>query len=152
MNARYINPVLNAVQDVFKTMVGMDVSAGKPVLNKDKMPVYEVNGRIGLSGAVSGAICVSLSETLSIKLASRMLEEEYNELDEDSIDALKEITNMIAGNAKSNFPDDSVEISVPDLTLGRNSDIYPAGLPIISIPFFTDNEKFAVDIALKTTP
>lgn len=151
MNVKFINPVLDAVQDVFETMVGMNVSAGKPALNKDKMPGYEVNGRIGLSGVVCGAICVSLPQSLSLKVASCMLEEEYKELDEDSIDALKEITNMIAGNAKSNFPGDNVEISVPDLILGRNTDIYPVGLPIISIPFFTDNEKFAVDIALKVT-
>ncbi len=149
MNANYINPVLNAVQDVFKTMAGMNVSVGKPALHTDKMPVYEVNGRIGLSGAVCGAICLSLSEGLSLKLASHMLEEDYYELDEDGIDALKEITNMVVGNAKSNFPDDNVEISVPDLMLGKNSDIYPVGLPTISIPFFTDNEEFIVGIALK---
>ena len=151
MNASYINPVLDAVQYVFKTMVGLNVTAGKPVLNKDKIPVYEVNGRIGLSGAVCGAICVSLPETLSLKVASCMLEEEYKELDEDSIDVLKEITNMIAGNAKSNFPGDSIQISIPDLMLGKSSDIYPTGLPIISIPFFADDQKFTVDIALKAS-
>ena len=149
MNASYINPVLDAVQYVFKTMVGMNVAAGKPVLNKDKIPVHKVNGRIGLSGAVCGAICVSFPETLSLKVASCMLEEEYKELDEDSMDALKEITNMIAGNAKSNFPGDGVQITVPDLMLGKSSDIYPAGLPIISIPFSADDQKFTVDIALK---
>ena len=149
MNASYINPLLDAVQYVFKTMLGMNVTAGKPVLNKDKMPVHEVNGRIALSGAVRGAICVSLPKILSLKVASCMLEEEYKELDEDSMDALKEITNMIAGNAKSNFHGDSVQISVPDLMLGKSSDIYPAGLPIISIPFFADDQKFTVDIAMK---
>jgi chemotaxis protein CheX len=149
MNAKYINPILTAVQDVFQTMVGMDVTAGKPALNTAKMPAFEVNGRIGLSGTASGAICVSLPMDLSLKLASGMLEEEYSELDEDSIDALKEITNMIVGNAKSNFPDDGVVISVPDLVIGKNSDIYPTGLPIISIPFITENDKFIVDIAVK---
>lgn len=149
MDAQYINPILNAVQDVFMTMAEMDVLAGKPALNTGKMPAYDVNGRIGLSGAVSGAICLSLSEGLSLKLASCMLEEEYGELDEDSIDALKEITNMIVGNAKSNFPDDNVEISVPDLILGKNPDIYPTGLPIISIPFSTDSGKFTVDITFR---
>ena len=152
MDFKYINPVLDAVQDVFKTMAGMEVLAGKPALNTGKIPAYEVNGRIGLSGAVSGAICVSFSEDLSLKLASCILDEEYQKLDEDSIDALKEITNMIAGNAKSNFPEDNVEISVPDLMVGKNSDIYPSGLPIISIPFTTNNEAFTVDIAFRKNP
>jgi chemotaxis protein CheX len=149
MDAKYINPILDAVQDVFMTMAGMDVLAGKPGLNTGKIPAYDVTGRIGLSGAVSGAICVSFSDDLSLKLVSCILEEDYSELDEDSIDALKEITNMIVGNAKSNFPDDNVEISVPDLLLGKSSDIYPNGLPIISIPFSTDSGNFTVDITFR---
>lgn len=152
MDANYVNPILNAVQDVFKTMVGMDVSAGKPALNTNKMPAFEVNGRIGLSGAVSGAICVSFSKALSLKLVSCMLEENYYELDENTIDALKEITNMIAGNAKSNFPDENVKISVPGLLVGKKSDIYPKDLPIISILFSVDNEEFTVDIAFRKNP
>ena len=150
MNVDYINPVLVAVKDIFSTMVGMEVSSGKPSIKMDTISSFEVNGKIELSGALSGTICISIPKELSFRMASCLLEEEKADLDEDCIDAIKEITNMIVGNAKSNFPNDDVIISVPDLLVGMNADIYPTGLPIISIPFITDEGEFKVDIALET--
>ena len=151
MNADYLNPILVAVKNTFGTMIGIEVLPGKPIIKKEASPSFEVNGRINLSGAIGGSIFISIPRKLSLLLASCLLDEEKDDLDDDCIDAIKEITNMIVGNAKSNFPNDEIRISVPELFIGNDGIIFPIGCPVISMPFSSDEgESFEVDVALKT--
>jgi len=98
---------------------------------------------------VSGVVVINLSEDIALQLASSLLDEEMEELDEDCTDAIGEISNMVAGNAKNNFPNPDTSISVPSVVVGKHKIRYPSGIPIISIPCKTDRGVFMVDIALK---
>jgi CheY-specific phosphatase CheX len=150
VNAAYIRPVLAAVDNLFATMIGMSASAGKPAFKKDKLPAHGITSRIDLSGAMSGAICVSMSRELSLVVSSRLLGEDKTALDSDCMDAIKEFANMIVGNAKSKFPDDRVAITPPTLHLEPAEDIYPRGVMVVSVPFQTPGGSFTVDLALKS--
>jgi CheY-specific phosphatase CheX len=149
VNAAYIRPVLTAVDKLFATMIGMSASAGKPAFKKDKQPSHDITSRIDLSGAMSGAICVSMSRALSLVVSSRLLGEDKTALDTDCMDAIKEFANMIVGNAKSEFPDDRIVITPPTLHLEPAGDIYPQGVMVVSVPFQTPGGSFTVDLALK---
>jgi chemotaxis protein CheX len=61
MDVRYINPFLQAIQEVFDTMIQVPFKLGKPHLKEDNIPMYEVSSIIGLSGTVSGSVVISLS-------------------------------------------------------------------------------------------
>ena len=149
MDAKYINPFLVAIKDVFDTMVDLPVTIGKPIIKKDSMPSYEVSSIIGLSGAVTGCVSISFSEKIALELAGALLEEEFLEIDDDCTDAIGEIANMIAGNAKSAFPVDNASISVPTVVLGKHSVSYPSGVPVISIPCETNSGGLSVDVVIK---
>jgi CheY-specific phosphatase CheX len=149
LNAAYIRPVLEAVDNLFATMIGLPASAGKPAFKKDKCPSHAITSRIDLSGAMSGAICVSMSRELSLVLSSRLLGEDKTDLDPDCMDAIKEFANMIVGNAKSEFPDDRITITPPTLHLEPSGGIYPQGVMVVSVPFQTPSGDFTVDLALK---
>lgn len=56
---------------------------------------------------------------------------------------------MIIGNAKSNFPDDNITITVPYLVIEPTAEFYPKGFMVLTIPFETDSGNFSVDMALK---
>ena len=149
MDVEYINPFVIAVQNIFETMIERSCRLGKPTLKRGTVPSYEVSGVIGLSGSVSGCVVINLSREIALQLASAMLGEEFTELDEDCVDAIGEIANMIAGNAKTDFPVDDTSISVPSVVIGKHKMNYPSGVPIVSIPCETSGGELVIDIALK---
>jgi chemotaxis protein CheX len=149
MDARFINPFLIAVQNIFETMIDVNFKLGKPSLKKDTVPSYEVSGIIGLSGSVSGCVVLNLSKDIALQLASALLDEKLTEVNEDCTDAIGEIANMIAGNAKTDFPVENTSISVPSVVIGKHKITYPSGVPIVSIPCETSAGRLVIDIALK---
>ena len=148
MHAKYIAPVISAVQNVFATMIQLPVVPGKQFFKKDKRPTTEVVSTIILSGPVAGFVCLGLSRNLALVLASRLLDCQIDEASAECIDAIGELTNMIAGNAKSEFPDEGIAISVPKVVFEPSGAVFPLNVPIISIPFQTQGEALLVDMGL----
>ncbi len=149
MDRRYVKPFLDAIEDVFETMIEVSLTLGRPGLKKEKAPSYEVSSIIGISGEVSGSVVINLSEATALELASGLLGEELAELDEDCIDAIGEVANMVAGSAKAGFPEENTSLSVPTVIVGKHKVNYPSAVPIVSIPCDTGSGQFNVDIALK---
>jgi chemotaxis protein CheX len=150
IDPNYIKPFVVAVKKVFETMINVPFSLGKPTLKKGSEVPHEISSIIGLSGNVSGSVVISLSHEIAYQLASSLLGEEISELSEDCTDCIGEIANMIAGNAKTDFPTDNNSISVPSVVVGKHKVSYPSGLPVISIPCNTDKGEMMIEIALKT--
>jgi chemotaxis protein CheX len=149
MDAKYINPFLVAIKNVFKTMIDVPFTLGNPEIKKNRTPSFEISSIIGLSGNVSGCVVINLSTPVALQLVSALLGDEVTEIDEDTIDAIGEIANMIAGNAKTDFPGENNAISVPTVVTGKHEVSYPSGLPIIAIPCETEAGRLVVEVALK---
>jgi chemotaxis protein CheX len=149
MDVKYINPFVVAIKNIFKTMIDVPFKLGNPTLKKDRTPSFEVSSIIGLSGNVSGCVVINLSTPVALQLVSALLGDEVTEIDEDAIDAIGEIANMIAGNAKTDFPGENNAISVPSVVTGKHEVAYPSGLPIIAIPCETDAGQMVVEVAIK---
>lgn len=149
MDPSYIKPFVLAIKRVFETMISLPFSLGKPTLKKGSEVPHEISSIIGLSGTVSGSVVISLSQAVAFQLASALLGEEITELNEDCTDAIGEIANIIAGNAKTDFPSRDNAISVPSVVVGKHKVTYPSGIPIISIPCATDKGEMIIEIALK---
>ncbi len=151
MDVAYINPFIDAVKNVFDTMIDIPVTVGAPTIKKNPATEFEVSAIIGLSGPVSGCVSICLSKELALYLAGALLEDEFKEIDEDCTDAIGEIANMIIGNAKSNFPDENTSISPPSVVLGKHKIATPSHfLPIVSIPCDAQKGKLVIDVAIKT--
>jgi chemotaxis protein CheX len=150
IDPNYIKPFVVAVKNVFETMINVPFSLGRPSLKKGSEVPHEISSIIGLSGNVSGSVVISLSHDIAYQLASSLLDEKITELNEDCTDCIGEIANMIAGNAKTDFPTDNNNISVPSVVVGKHKVTYPSGLPIISIPCKTDKGEMVIEIAMKT--
>lgn len=149
MDVKYINPFINAVKKLFNTMIEVPFKLGKPSLKTGNVPAYEISSIIGLSGTVSGCVVINLSEAIALQLVSALIGDEVTEVDDDCTDAIGEIANIIAGNAKTDFPSSGTSISVPSVVIGQHKVSYPSGLPIISIPCITDKGELVIEVALK---
>lgn len=150
MKAAYINPFVDAVIRLFQTMMTLTVTIGEPALNTKTRPHHDVCGVIDVSGDIHGRVVVSMPEPLATVLASELLGDTIDRLDADCIDAVGEIANMIAGNAKTDFPGGASAISVPQVVIGREKVPYPDATPIISIPCDTVKGSLQIDVALKS--
>jgi chemotaxis protein CheX len=149
MDVRYINPFLVAIRNIFDTMIDVPFTLGTPKLKKENIPTHEISSIIGLSGDVTGCVVISLSQEIAFELVSALTGETFTEINADCTDAIGEIANMIAGNAKTDFPQGNTSISVPSVVTGSHKVAYPSGIAIVSIPCQTRKGELVIDVALK---
>ena len=61
------------------------------------IPDAGVVAMVGIAGAVSGNVCIRMSNMLACRLASVLLMMECEQVRADVLDAIAEIANMIVG-------------------------------------------------------
>ncbi len=150
MKAQYINPFLNATMGLFKDFLALEVSSGKPVILEDPKDLSEVSALIGLAGETTGAVVLSFSHDMALKVVSLMTGTKYAFLGSEVLDGVGELVNIIAGNAKKDLNDFRISISLPGVITGNNYRInWPKGVPIITIPFKSSIGDFTVNVSLK---
>ncbi len=147
MQVEYINPFLASLQNTFKTMLGCETRRGPVALKTDHQSPYEVSGVIGLSGKAAGTVVLSFSKAVAIKAASTMLMTELTSIDDDVLDAVGELTNMVAGAAKAELEDYELQVSLPNVITGRGHEVhFPSDVTPIAIPFDTDWGPLTLEI------
>jgi len=153
----YVEPFVEVTVSTFKEFVGIDVSPRHPhFLDPDKGFEWDISAVIGLSGAVRGAVIVSMKADLAIKLADKLAGPGHTEMDADVIDAVGEINNIIAGNIKPKVPNgEKIVISIPTIIKGREHSIaWPSKQTrILCIPHKAfDNDIFHLMVAIELEP
>jgi len=142
----YVEPFVEVTVSTFKEFIGIDISPRHPhFLEPDKPFEWDISAVIGLSGAVKGAVIVSMKSDLAIKLTDLLVGTTHTEVDADVLDAIGEINNIIAGNIKPKVPNgDKIVISIPTIIRGREHSIaWPSKQTrILCIP----NKAFENDI------
>lgn len=150
MQAKYINPFVQATVGLFQDFVGVPVTAKKPYLRTDPNDLEEVSGIIGLAGETVGAVVLSFSRESAIQVISKMEGRPYQALTNDVIDGVGELVNIIAGNAKKDLSEFRIDISLPGIVTGKNYQIHwPEGIPVIAIPFDSEYGRFSVNVSLR---
>ena len=153
IRVEFINPFIVAVSKTLETMAGCKVTREPPQLKKGRAALYHVSGIIGLSGVIVGTVVLTMSEALAMKCASEMLMEEFTEMNDDVFDAVGELTNVIAGNAKAQLEDYKLNLSLPNVIFGRDTELrFPERCQPISIPFQTDFGPMAIEIGFTDPP
>jgi chemotaxis protein CheX len=151
MRAEYINPFILSVDLTFRTMLNCETRRGNLCLKNGDSPRYEVSGVIGLTGRAVGTVVLSLSREVALKAASTMLMAEATEIDDDVLDAVGELTNMVAGAAKSKLEQYELMVSLPSVITGRDHDVhFPSNVTPICVPFETDWGGFMLEVGLAT--
>ena len=115
---------------------------------------------VSLIGERNGTLTLNISSTCAAYLASRLLDEERYELDDEGLDGVCEIGNMIAGRMKellrgTEYAFDA--ISCPALIMGANYNVYHyQGLCSATVEFEVDelprtrmrDRVFSVSVAM----
>lgn len=149
MQVELINPFVSATHDVFQTMLGCELARGPLSLKREHAPTYEVSGLIGVGGKCRGMVVVSVSRGTAIGAAEAMLGSRPEELNGDVMDAIGELTNMIAGAAKTQLEPYCLTLGLPTVLCGKVHTIrFPPETPPIVIPFDSALGPVCVEVGL----
>ena len=141
-----------ATEEVFSTMLGMELAAGEPYRRPSKPePTNGVVALIGLTGTWVGTGSVFCSGDFARKISGQLLMSEFASIDQEVLDAMGEIANMIVGSFKNALEAEvgMLEMSIPVVVFGHNftaTSIHRADW--IVVPFDCGSERLIVKACL----
>lgn len=149
VNVEYINPFINTAVNVFDTVLSCKLTRVGLALKERLQPDYEVSGIIGLSGRAAGTVVLSVSREMALNAAATMLGEPQTDVNQDVIDAIGELTNMVAGGAKTQLSQFEMSISLPSVIIGKNHIISNgSNVQPICVQFDSPMGPLNVDVSL----
>ncbi|MBF0360367.1 MAG: chemotaxis protein CheX [Oligoflexia bacterium] len=96
-----------------------------------------------------GSMYISFERDCILQIASKMLFEDFKDINSDVVEATGEIINMIVGNLKGKLPDYKFVMSAPSVIYGQDYKIqHLDGSTFVDIKFKTKAGKFQIDLKL----
>jgi chemotaxis protein CheX len=130
-------------------MLSTTLTRGELSLKKTFAPMHEVCGLIGLAGKCHGMVVVGLGRETALQLAGILLGTKVHELNSDVVDAVGELTNMIAGAAKTQLGAYQLSIGLPTVICGKTNTInFPSGSSPLIIPFESEMGPVCVEVGM----
>jgi chemotaxis protein CheX len=144
-----------ATQDVFSTMMGLQIVAGEPFEESSGSATIDgVVALIGLAGQWVGGGVIHCDAALARKLYAHLLmcdaEPANDGVTEEVLDAIAEIANMIIGNVKNDVENmvGTIGMGIPSVVYGRKFTARNAGSNWIVVPFDCEGAHMSVKFCL----
>ncbi len=116
-----INPFIEALMNIMPQLGFQNISKGKISIGDQFMNSKGVTILVGLTDELQGNVAYNMStETAKAIASTMMMGMPVAEMDEMAQSAISELTNMVTGNAATNFEKYGlkVDISPPTLVVG----------------------------------
>jgi len=148
MDVRYINPFVDSIKHLFKTMLETELILSKPMLSEDDVRA-DASAVIGFSGDASGSVVLCFPMATALRAASAFAGTEMTKDHEDFADALGELANMVAGQAKAKLDGFNISISLPSVIIGQEHAVLQSKQrPSLAIPCDSPLGRFIVEVAM----
>jgi chemotaxis protein CheX len=149
MQPELFSPFTNSIQQTFQTMLGCSLHALK-IQPANAGPVFhEVTGVMSFSGRAEGSMVLSLSRSVALRAASTLLMVESDEINDDVVDAVGEITNMISGAAKAQLEQYEMRIGLPNVVCGAGHSVkFPSSVVPMCLPFESEWGLLSLTVGL----
>ncbi len=151
MDAKLLNPFIQAAVDVLKAEVEATVSRGEISLQKSSLTSDDITVLINLVGDVYGVVMYGMHTKTCLNLVSKMMGQEISELNSLAQSGVGELGNVISGRATIRFSEAGYisNISTPTVVNGNGIEISTLGFPRIVVPLETQFGILTVHIALR---
>jgi len=150
MEIKHIEPFIEATVNMFRDMLSLESEYRTPyIMDKNETHDWDISGIIGIAGDSKGVVVISFEAGLA-RTITGMLTGSATPSDEDLVDAVGELVNIVAGNAKKGLEQFHLSISLPSIVRGADHDIsWPGNTPIVSIPFSLPQGRFQLSVGLE---
>jgi chemotaxis protein CheX len=153
MRAEFINPFLQAATEVLESELGSPPTRGNIGLQRSAYTSDEVTAVVAVTGEVAGIVLFAMADKTARAMVSKMLGQDFTELDALAQSGIAEIGNVITGRAavllsEAGFPSD---LAPPMLLIGRGTMISTLDVQRLVIPMETEFGNIEIQAALKLT-
>lgn len=148
---KYAQDIANATQEIFSSMVMLDVTPGEPFIRAGSKLVNSISGIIGLAGETKGLLAIHLPDEAALAVTTAFLGMDVEEIDEDVCDAIGELANMLGGSMKAILdPSGSkVQISMPSAIHGEEYAVdCLTDAELVTVPFTFNGLTFLVELQI----
>ena len=151
MDAKLLNPFIQAAVEVLKTELGTDVIRGEVSLQKSSLTSDDVTVLINLIGDVYGVVMYGMHTDTCLNLVSKIMGQDFTELNSLAQSGVAELGNVISGQATIRFSEAGYKsnISTPTLLNGNGIEISTLDFPRIVVPLETHLGVVTVHLALR---
>ena len=151
MRVEYINPFVEAANNILSEVLAGEVNRGDLYLKSTSMPVMGVATLVGLAGDVEGRVLFDMSMDTALKIASKMNGEELTEFDELVKATITEVANMITGQAVTKLHDlgFKFDLTPPSLFTGEKMEVSDHEVEALIVPMLTEQGKIEVNVAIR---
>ncbi len=151
MNVKFLNPFVEAAYEVLKSETQGPIQRGELRLDHGMYITDDVTVIISLVGAVEGTVFYSMSTEAAIKLASILMGEPFDKLEELAQSGVAELGNVITGRASMKLAEAGYEstISTPSLIMGKGASISTLDYPRLTVPLNTVAGPVMIHMALR---
>jgi chemotaxis protein CheX len=154
MDVVLINALLHSMYNIFRTMLGCEISAGIPALKEDEAARGTVSGVIGMiADGVRGSVALTLTpstvRTISLRLLGKEIDDENQ--DHEAMDLAGELTNMLVGGAKRTLEEKGLDFDMqtPKLLEGQgHAIVHPSCGRTVLLPMSVgaDEDQFYIEL------
>lgn len=124
-----VDTLATCAREVFDTMVGLPLTEKRPLAGDALRPASNMVGTVGFTGSSSGLVVFYTTFDAARMITASLLgmDDPADAERDEVVDAIGEITNMIAGSFRTRLAiqGDAWAISVPTVTLGSDFYIKP---------------------------
>ena len=153
INAKYVNPFIEAAMKVVEQITGIEVRRGHLSYKAKVEPSFGVSIIIGIYGYLVGQVVYSMGSPLAERLVDRLLEgKSPQEKKVLFVDTLGELANMITGNATAllNLSKNlALHITTPAIATGDNLSINLVPKPALVLGLYTQYGPIEISIAVE---
>lgn len=152
MDVMFFKPFVEGTVKTLEVQANVKVSPGKPFYKeKNKKIGIDIAGVIGLaSPTFHGSITLCFPQAVFLHIMNSMLDEGYQEINDEVEDGAAELLNIIFGHAKVVLNEKGYEIEKAIPSVIRGTDLTTTSLskePIITLPFNTPAGEFYIEIS-----
>lgn len=151
MDAKLINPFLEAVTTILPQLGFKEVNRGGLCVKEEMLESHGVTVLIGITKGVQGNVAYNMSENTAKKVASTMMMGmPICEIDDMAQSAISEMANMVTANAAINFEKlgMAVDISPPSLVVGSSTSVRVSNNKYLALNLLVDSELIELNIGL----
>ncbi|MBO8129222.1 MAG: chemotaxis protein CheX [Peptococcaceae bacterium] len=141
---------MQACLEIINQITGLSPDRGKPFVKKTPYPVHHVISIIGITGDIQGQVIFSYSDKAAQRLASAMAGMEITAIDDMTLSALGELSNMVMGRSGTLLSEAGINVTItPPTTLTGEQVTVTNQKPVICVPYYLENDQLEINFAIK---